>query len=308
MARPSPAVPRHQLDVAVHQLWRRRPEALLRLTLGPVRLRRVLSERISSVRREADGAALAEGPDGPFVAHLEFHTDSSPQRVARQMYVTGAALYARHGGRYPVVGTAVLLDRRSRMDGRFHLQYGSTSLVEVHFRVVRLYELPAAELASVPDLAPLCALGAGATLQDVARAGEVIREAGANRADTVEALGILYVVSGRRFDARSLARLPWRTEAMQSSTFMEAFNMGLQSGEANGLLNGERRALRRVLGRRFGALPKWADAKIEAAGQEQVEAWLDASADATSLEAILGPPPRRSAARGRQQTLGDQRG
>ena len=95
---------------------------------------------------------------------------------------------------------------------------------------------------------------------------------------------------------------------MQSSTFMEAFNMGLQSGEANGLLNGERRALRRVLGRRFGALPKWADAKIEAAGQEQVEAWLDASADATSLEAILGPPPRRSAARGRQQTLGDQRG
>ena len=308
MPRPKTAGPRHQLDIAVHQLWRRQPEPLLQLATGfpSARLTRVLPERISSVRREADGVALAEGPHGPFLVHLEFHSDTSPQRVARQMYVNGALLYARHRGRCPVVGTAVLLDQRSGLDGQFHLEYGSERLVETRFRVVRLYELPASTLAASPGLAPLCPLGAGATLDDLRAAQRLIEASGREEEDIREAITILYITGGRRFDSDHLRRLLWRTDVGQSSTFMEIYNMGLEQGiqqgvergvergvqqaAQQGLVFGERRVLRRLLVQRFGALPDWAIAQIEAANLERLDDWTDHVVEAPSLESLLGGP------------------
>lgn len=288
--------PRHQLDIAVHKLWRRHPDALVRLATGfeELRVRELLPERISSVRREADGAALVDGPHGPFVAHLEFHGDTSPGRIARQMYVTGALLYARHEGAYPVLSTAVLLDRRSSLEGQLQLQYGSRRLMDLCFRVLRLYEVPSSELASRAELAPLCALGAGAALEDVAQAGAVIQASAASEDDILEALAILYVVSGRRFDADSLDRLPWRHELMQSSTpiisstFMKIYNMGREAGAIEAEARILRRSLRRQLQRRFGALPVWAEEKLEAAPLAQLDTWMDAAALVATLQDLFG--------------------
>lgn len=68
---------------------------------------------------------------------------------------------------------------------------------------------------------------------------------------------------------------------------------GEAKGEVKGEVKGEAKALKRQLTRRFGPLPKWAAARIDAATIEQLDAWLDAIFDAESLEALIGPPPKR---------------
>jgi hypothetical protein len=55
-------------------------------------------------------------------------------------------------------------------------------------------------------------------------------------------------------------------------------------GEARGKVS----TLKRLLKRRFAALPAWAEQRIDAAPEAQVDAWLDAIFDATSLEGLLG--------------------
>lgn len=68
---------------------------------------------------------------------------------------------------------------------------------------------------------------------------------------------------------------------------------GRMKGEAEGEAKGEVKSLKRLLTRRFGPLPKWATARIDAAKMDQLDAWLDGIFDADSLEALIGPPPKR---------------
>ena len=67
-----------------------------------------------------------------------------------------------------------------------------------------------------------------------------------------------------------------------------------QSIFAKGEAKGKAEDLKRLLARRFGPLPKWAAARIDAAPIAQLDAWLDGIFDAPTLDALLGPqPPRR---------------
>ncbi len=66
---------------------------------------------------------------------------------------------------------------------------------------------------------------------------------------------------------------------------------GRKAGRVEGRLEGEARVLARQLVRRFGELPAWADARLNAACEADLERWTDAVLDATSLSEVLGPPP-----------------
>ncbi len=67
-----------------------------------------------------------------------------------------------------------------------------------------------------------------------------------------------------------------------------------QSIFAKGEAKGKADDLKRLLARRFGPLPRWAVARINAASIAQLDAWLDGIFDAPALDALLGsPPPRR---------------
>ncbi len=68
---------------------------------------------------------------------------------------------------------------------------------------------------------------------------------------------------------------------------------GEAKGEAKGEVKGKADSLKHLLTRRFGPLPKWATARIDAASIAQLDAWLDGIFDAQSLEDLLGPPPAR---------------
>jgi hypothetical protein len=43
-----------------------------------------------------------------------------------------------------------------------------------------------------------------------------------------------------------------------------------------------------LLTRRFGALPDWASARLQAAHADQLEQWADRVLDAATLEAVFG--------------------
>ena len=72
---------------------------------------------------------------------------------------------------------------------------------------------------------------------------------------------------------------------MQYVTSVE--RIGIMKGLQQGLQQGETRVLRRLLSRRFGVLPIWAETKLQAAALGQLEAWSERVLDAGSLEEVF---------------------
>ena len=62
---------------------------------------------------------------------------------------------------------------------------------------------------------------------------------------------------------------------------------GRQQGLQQGLHAGQRGTLLRQLRKRFGALPSELDARVQAAGPEQIEDWLDRVVTAPTLAEVL---------------------
>lgn len=63
---------------------------------------------------------------------------------------------------------------------------------------------------------------------------------------------------------------------------------GLLQGREEGTLIGERRFLTKLLHKRFGELPDWAQQRIEEADETQLARWADEVLDAHSLDILLG--------------------
>ena len=66
---------------------------------------------------------------------------------------------------------------------------------------------------------------------------------------------------------------------------------GRMEGRTEGRMEGEARVLARQLARRFGVLPAWAEARLNAAGEAELLRWSEAVLDASSLGEVLGPSP-----------------
>jgi hypothetical protein len=59
-------------------------------------------------------------------------------------------------------------------------------------------------------------------------------------------------------------------------------------GEAEGRAKGKAEWLKRLLARRFGSLPPWAEQRITTASVGQLDAWLDGVLDADSVAGLIG--------------------
>ena len=59
-----------------------------------------------------------------------------------------------------------------------------------------------------------------------------------------------------------------------------------------GLEQGTRRMLTRQMVKKYGAIPTWAQTRLDQAGPEQLETWADAILEAETLEALLSEAPR----------------
>jgi hypothetical protein len=72
------------------------------------------------------------------------------------------------------------------------------------------------------------------------------------------------------------------------SWFEEATRKGVLQGMQQGVQQGEGGLLRRLLARRFGALPDDVVLRLSEASLEQLEAWGDQVLDAKSLDEVFG--------------------
>jgi hypothetical protein len=64
---------------------------------------------------------------------------------------------------------------------------------------------------------------------------------------------------------------------------------GRAEGRAEGRTEERSALLKRLLSKRFGDLPAWAERRIETASPDQTDAWVDAVLTGSSLAEILGP-------------------
>ncbi|HYN77972.1 MAG TPA: DUF2887 domain-containing protein [Lamprocystis sp. (in: g-proteobacteria)] len=83
--------------------------------------------------------------------------------------------------------------------------------------------------------------------------------------------------------------LPVLVPLEQTRAYQEIFAKGEAAGKAEGKADG----LKRQLKHRFGVLPRWAVARLDAAAMDQLDGWLEGIFEAQSLEDLLGPKPRR---------------
>ena len=86
-------------------------------------------------------------------------------------------------------------------------------------------------------------------------------------------------------------RLEEWAEAYIATGREEGLEKGLAQGLAQGVLKGEARLLGRLLTRRFGVLPPWAEQQLNAATEVELARWSDAVLDAKTLSDVLVEPP-----------------
>jgi len=67
----------------------------------------------------------------------------------------------------------------------------------------------------------------------------------------------------------------------------QGLSQGRQEGRREGWQEGQLELVTRQLTRRFGPLPDWATARLQAADASQLEQWADRVLDAPSLEAVF---------------------
>jgi hypothetical protein len=67
----------------------------------------------------------------------------------------------------------------------------------------------------------------------------------------------------------------------------QGLSQGRQEGRREGRQEGQLELVTRQLTRRFGPLPDWATARLQAADASQLEQWADRVLDAPSLEAVF---------------------
>jgi predicted transposase YdaD len=79
------------------------------------------------------------------------------------------------------------------------------------------------------------------------------------------------------------------TPIQETRAYQSIFAEGEAKGKAEGKAEGKAGTLKRQLTLRFGALPAWAQRRIDAAPLAQLDVWLDGIFAAESVAALIGP-------------------
>jgi predicted transposase YdaD len=78
-------------------------------------------------------------------------------------------------------------------------------------------------------------------------------------------------------------------EQLKNEGIQQGIQEGLQDGLQQGMHKEASKALRKILAKRFGAVPDAIDRQIQAADTRQIETWIDAALDVQNLDEIFQP-------------------
>ena len=79
------------------------------------------------------------------------------------------------------------------------------------------------------------------------------------------------------------------TPIQETRAYQSIFAEGKVEGKVEGETEGKVSTLKRQLAHRFGAVPAWAEQRIDAAAVAQLDRWLDGIFDAANVEDLIGP-------------------
>jgi predicted transposase YdaD len=283
-ADPVTGLPAQPFDATSKFLFEQDPGAWL--TLGglarPSRLE-LLDSDLSTVQARLDRVARVGGRS-PYLAHVEFQA-SADREIEQRLLLYQALLHRRH--RLPIESIVILLRRRAdrpRLSGEYILsRTGDAPLLTLHYRVVRVWELPPDQLLSGAltwlPLVPLSQLRRG-ELRALLRAVEARLWAELPEAVAQEYWTAVYWLTGLRYTEAVAAELFAGVRAVrESATYQAAVREGIALGEARGRTAGQVEEARRLLvalgTERFGR------------PDQRVQAWLTAPRELGQLEAVL---------------------
>jgi predicted transposase YdaD len=284
-------------DHPIYIFLRAGPEAFRVLTGGHTLsgAYRFSSLTIKSLERRLDGILEPDGHAGPAYV-VEFQ--GQPQAKAWYNLLTKMGLYGEQFPEREVLGIGVLLREHDRPD-----QPAWANDSERPLCIVALDRFLPQWLEREPDN-PYVAVFAPLVIEDDA---ELRRRApslwqGIRRAplgeEAREALSqVLEFWFFERFRGLTAQEIwamlnlstPIQETRAYQSIFAEGKAEGITEGKAEGITEGKAEDLGRLLARRFGPVPDWAIARIQAAPIAQLDAWLDGILDADHLEALIGP-------------------
>jgi hypothetical protein len=123
----------------------------------------------------------------------------------------------------------------------------------------------------------------------------VARLAGLPPGERANALEQLFILAGlRRLEEtveREARKMPIYIDILENKVLGRERKKGIQEGRQEGRQEGELTILRRLIERRFGTLPAWAEQRLGAASTEQLEELATRVLDAARLEDLLNAPP-----------------
>src|ERR1039457_1236016 len=119
----------------------------------------------------------------------------------------------------------------------------------------------------------------------------VQRIAGLAAAEREKALAQLFILAGLRRLGKTVEQearnMPIRTSILEHDVLGPLFMKGRQEGRREGRKEGELAVLRRLIEKRFGALPGWASDKLTALPASELDDLSERVLDAKSVEELL---------------------
>ena len=206
-------------------------------------------------------------------------------------------LYDRY--RRPVATLAVLADvrRNWRPDQFSYTLFGCEHVLR--FPVVKLLEYADRLEALLLDPNPFALVTAAHLLTQRTRRDVPARYAAKWRLarllyqrdwDRQRIIDLFAVIDWLLHLPRDLERQLWTAiMELERTTNMRYVTSVERIGREEGRKEGEAVLLRRLLLRRFGAVPPWAETRLKGATTEQLEAWGERILDAATLDEVFGP-------------------
>jgi len=280
-------------DQSIYQFLATGPEAFRVLTGGMILPGpyRFSSTTLKGLERRIDALFEPQGHEGP-VYVIEFQGQWEP--AAWYNLLAKVALYGEEHPKHRVHG--ILIFPRKAAEPK--MSRWMVQLAPGLLSVVYLDKFLPALLAQEPDnpfvavFAPLILDSDEALTQQAPRLWHTIHSAPLPEAVRARLEQILEFWFFERFktltDEEIYAMLQTRVPIEETRAYQSILAKGMAKGKVEGRAEGEAMLLKRLIARRFGALPNWARERIDAADALQLEAWAETLFDAQDIEQLLG--------------------
>ncbi|MGN7613822.1 DUF4351 domain-containing protein [Magnetococcales bacterium HHB-1] len=272
-------------DTTLKQIFQTPPQRLLQLLIGEEAAELLTVEFPSVKKRFPDLVVLLISGA---ILHLELQSDSDDvmewrmleyYSLIRQLYPNAEIIQ-----RVLYVGPGTPKFKTKIDEGGIHFEYQVVNIIDIDCR-----EMLASPQLEENLLAVLCRMEDDRkTIREVLTRIETLPSK--ERADALEKLMILAGL--RKLEPiikEEVDKMAISVNVMENEFLRDLFVSGEQKGRVEGKVEGKTELLQRLLHKKFGNVPAWADEKLKTADAKNLEVWGDRILDASSIDDVFKP-------------------